>query len=82
MNARQLIPYIVRLLLLMALSAIIFGCVGYWWGNMPEGMSDVLAPSMAHRLLADLWAHTASYASGFLGGLTLCVLIWTRRGAM
>jgi branched-subunit amino acid ABC-type transport system permease component len=82
MNAGQLVPYVVWLLFVMALSAIVFGCIGYWWGRMPEGMSDVVAASMEHRLLADLWAHTASYASGFLGGLILCVLIWDRRGVM
>ena len=79
MDAGQLLPYVLRLLFVMGLSAIVFGCIGYWWGHMPEGMSNVVPSSLEHRLLADLWAHTASYASGFLGGMTLCVLIWMRR---
>jgi hypothetical protein len=82
MSAGQLVPYIVRLLLFMALCAIAFGCIGYWWGHMPEGMSNILPASMERRLLADLWAHSASYASGFLGGMVLCVLVWKRRGVM
>lgn len=82
MNARQVVPYILRLLLVMALSAIAFGWIGYRWGHLPENMSNVLPMAVEHRLSADLWAHSASYASGFLGGLTLCVLAWRRRGSM
>ena len=68
--------YLVLLLFFMALSAIAFGWIGYRWGHIPEGMSDMLAPSMGHRLFADLWAHPASYVIGVPGGLTLCVLTW------
>jgi len=82
MYAWQLAPYILRLLLVMALSALMFGCIGYWWGHMPEGMANVLPANMERRLLADLWAHSASYASGFLGGMALCVLVWSRRAVM
>jgi hypothetical protein len=31
--------------------------------------------------LADLWAHSASYLIGFVGGLLVCVRVWrSRRG--
>lgn len=31
------------------------------------------------RFIADLWAHSASYISGFLGGIVLIILTWTSR---
>jgi hypothetical protein len=35
--------------------------------------------ALQRRFLADWWAHNASYGSGFLGGLSLCILIWLKR---
>ena len=31
------------------------------------------------RFLADLWAHSASYLVGFLGGVVLIVKTWRKR---
>jgi hypothetical protein len=44
-----------------------------------EWMSPVLTPSNYPRFMADWFAHSASYASGFLGGAVLCMLQYRRR---
>ena len=35
---------------------------------------------MAAAFLADLWAHSASYLVGFVGGIVLLVRVWRSRG--
>jgi hypothetical protein len=79
MTARQLVPWVARLMGLMALCALCFGTIGYFWGSMPADETGILPRGMERRLLADWWAHGASYASGFLGGLTLCVIVIVKR---
>jgi hypothetical protein len=46
----------------------------------PEWMSPVLTPSNYPRFMADWFAHSASYASGFLGGAVLCMLQYLKTG--
>lgn len=37
-------------------------------------------PQQRHvTFLADLWAHSASYAGGMIGGLGLMIVTWLRR---
>jgi membrane associated rhomboid family serine protease len=79
LTARQLIPSLARLMIFMALCAAFFGTIGYFWGSLPAGFSGVLPRQMEGRFLADWWAHNASYASGFVGGLSLCVIVWVKR---
>ena len=79
MNLRQLAPLIPRLMLFMAICAVVFGSIGFFWAPLPQIVADSLPASMQRRFLADLWAHNASYGSGFLGSLTLCVIVWLRR---
>ncbi len=46
---------------------------------MPAQLFDAL-PVERHRLFLAAWgAHSASYVSGFLGGILLCVLIAAKR---
>jgi hypothetical protein len=63
----------------MALCAVFFGAIGYFWGSLPADFSGVLPRELERRFLADWWAHNASYASGFIGGLSLCVIVWVKR---
>jgi hypothetical protein len=79
LTARQLVPLVVRLLIFMALCAVFFGAIGYFWGSLPADFSGVLPRELERRFLADWWAHNASYASGFIGGLSLCVIVWVKR---
>jgi hypothetical protein len=43
-------------------------------------MASLVPEAMHARFLADLWAHTASYAIGFFGGLfVIARVLWSRR---
>ena len=79
LTARQMIPFVARLMILMALCAFFFGIIGYFWGSLPADFADVLPRQIERRFLADWWAHNASYASGFVGGFCLCVIVWVKR---
>ena len=78
-DAAQLVRPIGYLLLAMVSCALIAGIVGYFWGQAPDYFRELLAPSMQRRFLADWWAHSASYASGFFGGMVLCVVMVRKR---
>ena len=84
LSARQLLKPGLWLLGGMGLSALVAGSLGY--GLARDGQIWLLEPLASwvpkekHALfLADWWAHTASYGSGFLGGLGLCLWTWRRR---
>lgn len=79
LSVRDLLPMIFGLLVFMALCAITFGVIGYFKGVMPAEIFTMLPVQMHRRFLADWWAHNASYASGFLGGLVLCSVIVAKR---
>lgn len=75
---------VLKLLAVMAVSALLAGVIGYTAGS--NGSVFLLEP-MASRVpgekhpafLADLWAHSASYLVGFIGGIVLCVITYKRR---
>ena len=71
------------LLILMALCAISFGLIGYflaWRGVLAtDWLTFSDSPGARYRFMADWWAHTASYASGLLGGVVLCISTYRRR---
>ena len=86
-SAGQLFKPGLYLLVGMGAAALVAGAVGY---GLARGGSVWLLEPLAswipkeqHALfLADWWAHMASYASGFLGGIILCLWVWrTRRRA-
>jgi hypothetical protein len=77
----QLLPQIGGLLAFMAICAAAVGTLGYFVGSMPEGSLGAIPVEMDHRCAADWWAHSASYASGFLGALVVCAIIIVRRMA-
>jgi len=78
-TARQLVPLVVRLLICMACCALLFGTIGYFWGSLPADVSEALPQELHRRLLAVWWAHNASYASGFVGGLVVCAIVAVNR---
>jgi len=45
----------------------------------PEWVLNNLTAATDPRFMADWWAHNASYAVGFFGGIILCVLQYRRR---
>jgi hypothetical protein len=78
-SMRELFPLVLWLLALMGISALVSGIIGYRMGSVPPDVAAALAPALHKRFLADWWAHGASYVSGFLGGLTLCVIVLVKR---
>jgi hypothetical protein len=83
LRASDLIRPIAGLLLFMAASALLFGLIGYFLAKAhrldTEWLSFSNSPEVRYRFVADWWAHTASYASAFIGGSVLCVLTYRRR---
>ncbi len=67
------------LLVTMGACALVSGVVGFFWGQVPDDMKGLLASNLERRFLADWWAHSASYATGFLGGMVLCAMALRRR---
>jgi hypothetical protein len=69
-----------------------FGMLGYFLGPMPIPESYVvrmtssvrtgIPADMERRFVADLWAHSASYASGLSGGLICCAFMYLKRVRM
>jgi len=83
-SARQMLPPLLLLLLIMGLLAVIAGITGYWCARqntvwLLEPLASAVPPDHHAAFLADLWAHLSSYASGVLGGLALALYIFFRR---
>jgi hypothetical protein len=81
LSVTDVLPMIRALLLIMAGCAVLFGLGGYFWGELPANIAAYLPPGAQHRFAADWWAHSASYASGFIGGIVLCALAYRKRRA-
>jgi hypothetical protein len=85
LTVRQLRRPILVLLLSMGVVASIAGVGG---GILAASGKVWLPPALANRLavdrqvpfLVDLWMHSASYASGLVGGLALTLWTWRQRG--
>jgi hypothetical protein len=81
--ARDVLPYVMRLLLVMATCAVAAGVLGYFLARRgliaPPPFISETPHLVASNFMADWWAHSASYASGFLGGLGICILTYRKR---
>lgn len=83
-NIRKLLRPVAWLLAVMAVSALLAGIVG--WLLAHSGVI-VLVGRLAREVpadrqvpfLADLWAHSASYFTAFVGGIVLLVHVWRSR---
>ena len=80
LTAGQIAPLVAYLMAIMAVCALVFGTIGYFKGPVPSDVFVLLPKEMHRRFVADWWAHGASYATGFIGGVTLCVVVWLKRG--
>jgi hypothetical protein len=85
--ALALLTPIVRLLLIMGASAALSGFAGFILARRgtiapPEWVASALPPFAYPSFIADWYAHSASYAVGFIGGLVLCITQFRRRGRM
>jgi hypothetical protein len=84
LSAMTVIKPIGELLVLMAGCALLAGLLGFILARQgvlspPEWVAANLPPAAHARFMADWCAHSASYAVGFFGGITLCVLQYRRR---
>ena len=79
LRLRDLTRPIAVLLIVMAGCAVISGIVGYIWGQIPQEIATSLPANLHRRFEADLWAHSASYLCGFLGGISLCIVTYRER---
>jgi H+/Cl- antiporter ClcA len=83
-EASDLVRPIFALLCVMALCALTAGLAGFLMSRagrieVPAGVGALLPLALRARFMADWYAHSASYASGFFGGLFLCGwIIWKR----
>jgi len=81
----SLVRPVAYLLGVMAVCALVAGVVG--WLLASSGAVFLVGP-IARELptdrhvpfLADLWAHSASYLVGLVGGIVVMVLVWRSRG--
>ena len=81
---RDLLKPMVALLLTMAGAAFLAGISGFILARRglvtpPVWVASRLDAASHAGFIADLWAHTASYASAFGGGVILCGFVWRSR---
>jgi hypothetical protein len=83
-DARDLLKPVGVMMACCGVLALTAGVVGYVLANNGavtlDGRLAARIPPARHALfLADLFAHTASYGGGFVGGLILCLWVVMRR---
>ncbi len=85
LSVRSLLRPVGWLLAVMAACALLAGIIG--WLLARSGAVFLVGPITrelpADRhvpFLADLWAHSASYLVGLVGGIVVMVLVWRARG--
>ena len=83
MNAGDLMRPILILLLVMGISALCAGVIGYIFalrGDLSlHELGDLIGREKAVRFMADFCAHVTSYLVGFFGGLIVCGWTLARR---
>lgn len=83
-STRDLLKPVGVLLSCMGTVSLLAGIVGYFVARaggviLMEPLSVAVPRDKRVEFLADLWAHDAAYASGFLGGMALCFWVLRRR---
>jgi hypothetical protein len=84
LTAARLVCLIGRLLFFMPVCATVSGIAGFVLTrhqavSPPEWVAWRLSTPSPSRFMADWWAHTASYATGLVGGIGLCVKAFQMR---
>lgn len=84
-TVRSLIRPIIGFLVVMGVCAILAGIAGYALARngsiyLLEPMASRIPTDRHARFLADLWAHSASYLVGLVGGVVIIVRGWRSRG--
>jgi hypothetical protein len=86
-SASSLVRPMGILLLTMGAAAVLAGIIGHFLAD--RGLVVLLDPLWTEvpedrhvAFLTDLWAHSASYIVGFIGGVILIIHVWRDRGRM
>jgi hypothetical protein len=84
MSAKELVKPIGMLLGVMGVAAFLAGLAGFVLASkgsirLTGVFASVLPPEKHIPFLVDMWAHSASYLFGFVGGIVLIVRIWRKR---
>ncbi|MBX9791060.1 MAG: hypothetical protein K2Y37_19245 [Pirellulales bacterium] len=84
LTAADLVQPIAMLLMAMAVASLAAGVAGYFTARAGHvWLVEPLASRVPHEkqvtFLADLWAHSAAYGVGFVGGLAVCIWAIVRR---
>ncbi|HEX5053934.1 MAG TPA: hypothetical protein VFZ65_19300 [Planctomycetota bacterium] len=85
-SARSLVRPVAILLGCMGCLALVAGLIGFTlanagWVVLPEPLASSVPRDRHVAFIADLWAHSASYVVGFVGGILLIRRVWRSRGA-
>ncbi|MGQ0551816.1 MAG: hypothetical protein ACT4PU_01185 [Planctomycetota bacterium] len=85
-SARSLIWPIAMLLACMGVVSLIAGVIGFvvassGWVVLVEPLASRVPSGQHVPFIADLWAHSASYLAGFVGGIILINRVWRSRRA-
>lgn len=87
LTAAMLVRPLAALLAVMAIVALAAGVVGHTLATrgsvwLLEPLASSVPGDRQVAFLTDLWAHSASYLAGLLGGIVLCVYVLIRRRRM
>ena len=87
LNASQLARPLAIMLCAVAIIALLAGVVGHTaaerrWVWLLEPLASRVPADRHVAFLTNLWAHSASYIGGFLGGMTICAWALVRRSRM
>jgi hypothetical protein len=84
LTPKELFKPIAILLAVMGLGAFLAGLIAYILASkgtiqLTGVFASVLPPEKHIPFIVDMWAHSASYLFGFVGGIVLIVRIWRKR---
>lgn len=87
LGARDLVPPLLRLMMVMFSVATLAGMIGFFTSK--AGVFQLIEPlarkiPLEHHVafLTCGWAHSASYLTGLVGGVVLWIITWRRRAAL
>ena len=86
-SARSLLRPVSMLLVCMAGTALVAGVIGFALANagvvfLVEPLASRVPADRHVVFIADLWAHSASYLTGFVGGIVVINRVWRSRKAL
>jgi hypothetical protein len=84
-SAAELVRPIAVMLAVVGALAVLSGTMGHvaasrGWVQLVEPFASRVPAERHVAFITDLWAHLASYAGGFVGGIVLCVRVVRRWG--